>query len=263
MTARILLVDDDPVVHDLVERTLDRHDYELVKAFDGSEGLEKALANSPDLIISDVLMPEMDGWTFVKELRSRKELMLVPVIFLTALGSPKHRFLGYRLGADDYCPKPFDIKDLRARVEKVLSRGRHAKRHHEELLQQEEASSPNTYRSTEEIVSLAGSLEQMSVSTVLTILEMEKKSGVFVVKAEKEGRMLLSDGIVVDAFLEDQSLVGVEAVYDMVGWTVGGFTFYSKKIDVDNRIKMGTPFILMEAARRADDANSSDEGQSR
>jgi len=241
VAATILLVDDDPVIHELLERTLDSARFILHKAYDGKEGLEKALETSPDLIISDVLMPEMDGWAFVQELRSRKEMMLVPVIFLTALSSPKHRFMGFRLGADDYCPKPFDLADLRARIDKVLARAKHTKRQAATMVEQGETAS------------LTGTLEQMAPSAVLTILEMERKSGVLVLEGERTGQIYVSDGHVVDAALDDQSLVGTEAVYDMLQWTVGRFDFYSKEIDLDDQIKTDTPFLLMEAARRADE----------
>ena len=82
----------------------------------------RADAVRPDLIITDVMMPKLDGWALVRALRSRAELALVPVIFLTALGGEEDRIRGFRLGADDYLPKPFRFEELELRVANALKK---------------------------------------------------------------------------------------------------------------------------------------------
>src|SRR5690348_8379132 len=106
-TALILVVDDDRDIVRLVEASLHSQGYEVMTAADGAAALELAVARKPDLVISDVMMPGMDGWELVKQLRSRPHFGLIPVILLTALGGEVDRIRGFRLGADDYLPKPF------------------------------------------------------------------------------------------------------------------------------------------------------------
>src|SRR5215470_13288746 len=117
---RILVVDDDAWILRMVTTVLEKRGYEVEVARDGEEGLAQAQASPPDLIITDVMMPRLDGWALVKQLRARAELALVPVIFLTALGSDEDRIRGFRLGADDYLAKPFRFEELDLRVAKVL-----------------------------------------------------------------------------------------------------------------------------------------------
>src|SRR5207245_10460425 len=103
---RILIVDDDAWILKMVSTVLDKRGYAIDTAQDGAEALEKVQAHAPDLIVTDVMMPRMDGWALIRTLRSREQTAFVPVIFLTALGSDDDRIRGFRLGADDYLPKP-------------------------------------------------------------------------------------------------------------------------------------------------------------
>src|SRR6185436_12712772 len=121
-TPRILVVDDDAWILRMVTTVLEKRGYEIITAHDGEEGFKIALARVPDLVISDVMMPRMDGWTLVKALRSKPEFAFVPVIFLTALGTDEDRIKGFRLGADDYLPKPFRFEELDLRVANALRR---------------------------------------------------------------------------------------------------------------------------------------------
>src|SRR5687768_10149664 len=117
---RILVVDDDAWILRMVTTVLEKRGYDIQVAKDGEEGLERAQRDRPDLIITDVMMPKLDGWALVKKLRSTPELAFVPVIFLTALGSEEDRIRGFRLGADDYLAKPFRFEELDLRVAKAL-----------------------------------------------------------------------------------------------------------------------------------------------
>ena len=127
MTERILIVDDDPWILRMVSTLLEKKGFTIVTASDGEEGLIRADQCKPDLIISDVMMPKMDGWSMVKALRSRPELAITPVIFLTALGGEDDRIKGFRLGADDYLPKPFRFEELDLRVSNALKKAQQAK----------------------------------------------------------------------------------------------------------------------------------------
>ena len=106
----------------MVATVLEKRGYSVETAVDGEDALARALARTPDLLITDVMMPKMDGWSLVRNLRARPELAMLPVIFLTALSSEDDRIRGFRLGADDYVTKPFNPRALVARVKAILRR---------------------------------------------------------------------------------------------------------------------------------------------
>src|SRR5207248_8579881 len=96
--------------------------YQVVSAFDGKEGLEQALKESPDLVVLDVMMPKMSGLDVCKQLKARRPS--IPIIMLTARGQEVDKVIGLELGADDYVTKPFSIRELLARVKAVLRRAK-------------------------------------------------------------------------------------------------------------------------------------------
>ena len=115
----ILLIDDDQMITGPVQRALEQHGYDVLVANNGRFGLEIALAKRPDIVILDVMMPEMDGWAVCRELRNQSG---VPILMLTALGEEVDRILGLELGADDYLTKPFSTRELIARIKAMLRR---------------------------------------------------------------------------------------------------------------------------------------------
>lgn len=121
MGARVLVVDDDPWILRMVSATLEKKSYVVDTAREGRQALERARAVRPDVIISDVMMPVMDGWTFVQQLRTIPALATVPVIFLTALGKDEARLRELGLSPDDYLAKPFRFSDLEKRVASALA----------------------------------------------------------------------------------------------------------------------------------------------
>ncbi|HEX7469378.1 MAG TPA: response regulator transcription factor [Verrucomicrobiae bacterium] len=121
---RILVVDDEPEAVELVEFNLKQAGYAVSTAADGAEALKKARAQTPDLIVLDVMLPEMDGFEICKTLRLDAATAKVPIIMLTAKAAEIDRVLGLELGADDYLTKPFSPRELVLRVKKVLQRGR-------------------------------------------------------------------------------------------------------------------------------------------
>jgi two-component system response regulator VicR len=119
MPARILVVDDEPPIVDLLSYNLRRAHYEVVIAQDGEEALVKARQEAPDLIILDLMLPRVDGLEVCRALRRECD---VPIIMLTARDSEVDRVVGLELGADDYVVKPFSVRELMARVKNVLRR---------------------------------------------------------------------------------------------------------------------------------------------
>lgn len=117
----ILVVEDDATLRELLSYRLEAH-CEVVTAVDGVDALEKIQERRPDLIVSDVMMPRMDGFTLLKELQEEKETRAIPFIFLTARTDEDARLTGMRLGVDDFITKPFDMKQLLSRTKRLLER---------------------------------------------------------------------------------------------------------------------------------------------
>ena len=120
---RILVVDDEPEAVELVEFNLKQAGYAVTTAADGAEALKKARSQTPDLVVLDVMLPEMDGFEICKTLRLDPATARVPIIMLTAKAAEIDRVLGLELGADDYLTKPFSPRELLLRIKKILSRG--------------------------------------------------------------------------------------------------------------------------------------------
>jgi DNA-binding response OmpR family regulator len=117
--ALVLVIDDDPQVRTLVSRLLRHEGYGVIDAADAASALQQVDERQPDLVLLDVVMPQVDGIDLLAEIRTRSA---VPVIMLTALGDEADRILGLRSGADDYMVKPFSPGELTARIESVLRR---------------------------------------------------------------------------------------------------------------------------------------------
>ena len=128
MANTILVVDDEKNIVQLARLYLGNEGFHVEEAYDGKQALEKARTVNPDLVILDIMMPEMDGLTVCKELRKTSN---VPVIILTARGDDVDKIVGLEIGADDYVTKPFNPRELVARVKAVLRRtpGQHVARH--------------------------------------------------------------------------------------------------------------------------------------
>jgi DNA-binding response OmpR family regulator len=119
MPARILIVDDEPSIVDMLAYNLKRANYEVITAADGQQALDKARVHEPDLIILDLMLPAVDGLEVCRALRRERD---VPIIMLTARDSEIDRVVGLELGADDYVVKPFSVRELMARIKNVLRR---------------------------------------------------------------------------------------------------------------------------------------------
>src|SRR5437879_1078504 len=117
--ARILVVDDDAATRELVRNMLERAGHEVREAPDGQAGLRELYATTPDLVILDIDMPELDGWTMLKRIRDLSDL---PVLMLTAHGNELERVRALQGGADDFVSKPFGHQELAARVQALLRR---------------------------------------------------------------------------------------------------------------------------------------------
>ena len=117
---RILIVEDEPAMVAGLRDNFEYENYDVISAEDGVAGLERALKDSPDLVVLDVMMPKMSGLDVCKQLRAKRPEL--PIIMLTARGQEVDKVVGLELGADDYVTKPFSVRELMARVKAVLRR---------------------------------------------------------------------------------------------------------------------------------------------
>lgn len=117
---KILLVDDEPLNVNFLEQELQDLGYETISASGGLEALAKAASEAPDLILLDLMMPDLDGWTVCRLLKEREETQLIPVVMMTALGAREDRIRGIEAGADDFLTKPVYPQELLARIKTTL-----------------------------------------------------------------------------------------------------------------------------------------------
>lgn len=119
---RILIIDDEMNIVELLKYNLEANGYKVIYALTGKEGLTYSLQNKPDLILLDIMLPEVDGFDICKEIKRNKDTENIPIIMLTAKSEEFDKILGLELGADDYITKPFSVRELLARIKVVLRR---------------------------------------------------------------------------------------------------------------------------------------------
>lgn len=141
---KILVVDDDRTLQTILTRFLAKNGYMVKVASSGLEGLTLFSEDPPDLVVSDVMMPKMNGLEFCKRLRSSRSGQLVPFIFLSAKGEVEDRIQGHSMGADDYLTKPFEPRELMAKIEVQLERSRRIHSEMVRLMQQARLNTSNS-----------------------------------------------------------------------------------------------------------------------
>lgn len=122
MNQRILVIEDETNIQELLKYNLEKNGYKVTVADNGADGLEEAFGNVPDLILLDLMLPGIDGLEVCKRLRAEKKTKKVPIFMLTAKSEELDKVLGLEIGADDYITKPFSIKELTARIRAAMRR---------------------------------------------------------------------------------------------------------------------------------------------
>jgi DNA-binding response OmpR family regulator len=255
MAERILIVDDDPWILRMVSTLLEKRGYAIFTAADGEEALGRAEEVRPDLVVTDVMMPKMDGWELVRELRARPHLALVPVLFLTALNGEEDRLRGFRLGADDFLPKPFRFEELDLRVQNALKKKVAAQAKAAEVAHAPQASASAPARNA----GIQGTLEQLGLSSLLVMVEMERKSGILRLdRPGATGRLFVREGRVIAARLDGDRVPegarkGAACVYHLLTWADGRFDFSAVEVEMEDEVQSSTTHLLMEGARLIDE----------
>ncbi len=234
----------------MVATVLKNKGFAVDTAVDGREAFELAIRYRPDLLITDILMPNMDGFRLVSQLRSRPELSLLPILLLSALNDHEDRIRGFRLGVDDHLAKPFRFEELELRVAKTL-------RHRENHLN---LANNQFCQSLPAATGLTGDLSQIGLSSLLTLLDIDRQSGVLSLNnshSNESIQIYLNQGRIVRATLDGNSKVtNAECIYYAMRWLAGPFNFCKKKITFVDEIGQTTPHLLIEAARLIDESTS-------
>lgn len=238
MKQKILVVDDDPTIMTFLSPLLSKKNYDGFWATDGLDALQKIKVKIPDLIISDIMMPRMDGYELYRRLRENAKTADIPFIFLSANTDPTDQLKGLRMGADEYLTKPFDATSLFITINSVLANANRAK-------------------SSQERIDFSGNLAEIEFENIVQIIEMNQKTGELVFTTyenESFGSVFFKDGGMVHAVTGP--LNGEEAFFDLASNKEGYVKFFSKKIDVPEMISSPTMSMLLEAARLQDEAKT-------
>lgn len=206
MTKKVLVVDDEPKLREILARVLTEHGFEVLTAVNGRDALDKIPEFFPHLVIADIAMPEMDGFELCKRIREDTRFGALRFIFLTAKDAREDEIEGLMLGADDYITKPFDVDKLLARVDTRLR------------------WLDTAQEIGETSCKIEGGLGARNLLDILQILEMGLKTGELLVSYnDNEAKLVISQGTIINAECGDKK--GKYAVYTALTWNEGRFCF--------------------------------------
>jgi uncharacterized protein (TIGR02266 family) len=231
----IVVADDDEGVRGPVAQVLRLRGDRVREAPDGLAALAACLQQAPDLVLSDVQMPRMDGWHLVRMLRARPSLARVPIVLLTTLTDDEARLQGYRLGVDDFIGKPVRDDELQLRVDRVVARTQQTSVH--------------------ERRSLRGDLEHVTLASVLSFLAHEQKTGVLLMIADTSARIFLRGGQPLRVEIDERPVAGTDdpALQALLGWSRGQFEFAAQDVACADELGTTVMALLLEHARRSDE----------
>lgn len=122
--SKILVIDDDTAINELIKVNLELEGYSVIQAYDGTEGFALCKQELPSLVVLDVMMPDVDGFTVAQRIRKNEKTQDIPILMLTALSQLDNKVTGFNIGVDDYLVKPFEMEELKVRVRALFKRTR-------------------------------------------------------------------------------------------------------------------------------------------
>jgi DNA-binding response OmpR family regulator len=233
----VLVVDDSLLVQRMIRECFEPAGYDVRLATNGLEALTEMRAMRPDVIISDIIMPVMDGWEFCEKVRKNPETADIPFLFLTAVQEIPERIRGLRMGADDYITKPFAREELLARVERILARM--------ERLQKLDLQSGTA---------LSGHTIHLAITDLLQILSLNGKTGALTLTdaGGAAARIFFREGRIVHAVLG--SVMGQKALFRLLDWQEAHFELDPvREPSATETIQESTSNLLMEALTHNDE----------
>ncbi|MFC1853092.1 response regulator [candidate division CSSED10-310 bacterium] len=236
--SKILLVDDEAAIIRMLKFALMKEGYSIVTASNGREGVEVALNEKPNLIISDIMMPEMDGMDMCEKIREIQGLQDIPFIFLTAKGDMSTRIKGLQLGADDFIVKPIDFKLLIKKVQQILRY---------DVSSDISVSDPDIFKKVEtpEIL-ISGNFARKKPTEILQTIEGDHLTGILVVEENgvKVGEISFYKGKFITAEYKGQ--VAEEAFFSLLSPSDNDFKFITKPISHENKPRLAISTLIME-----------------
>ncbi|MFQ5990005.1 MAG: response regulator [Candidatus Methylomirabilales bacterium] len=231
MAETILVVDDDPAVRELLGEGLAQRGYRVLTAPDGAEGLRLARMEQPTLVIADVLMPGLNGWELCRQVREDPTLTGIPFLFLSSVSDPSDRAHGLALGADDYVPKPVNLRELEIRIMRALRRGTPG------------IDAP-----------LSGELSRLPPPDLLQLLTTHKQTGVLrLLTPAGQAQVTIREGKILAATFGD--VRGREALFQLIAQEAGRFRFEAVQVYSQDEIQMDVQEIILEAIHHRDESD--------
>ncbi|MET0405382.1 MAG: DUF4388 domain-containing protein, partial [Cystobacter sp.] len=218
-----------------MEVSLKKAGFSVTTAVHGKDALEKVQISTPDLVLSDTKMPEMDGLELCRTLKSDERYKHIPFVFLTNQKAVEAKVKGLEMGADDYLTKPIYIKEIVTRVTMILQKA------DKERIERRETTKGG----------FAGNLVDMGVVDLVQTFEIGRKTGTIVIKGDRVATIYFKEGRVIDA--EMGRLKGENAFYRLLNATEGEFEVQFSALDRSERIEVSTQGLLMEGMRRLDE----------
>jgi DNA-binding response OmpR family regulator len=266
---RVLVVDDDPWSQQVVSSQLIESDFRVDCASDGWEALILAGRARPDLVLIEVHLPTTDAWTVAEQLRSKRAMADIPIVFMADESPGLRPGRSFRPTTDQLVIKPFSLSQLHDAVRKALGRAARGPGHTgstKTIVEVPSAAhpfapiakgpSPSESWEMEGLQpALRGSIASFGLSSLLMVIELERMSGMVTLQGPiGTGRLAIREGHVIRARVDSrESTRGAHAVYDMLQWAKGTFEFESGNVAGEDEIERSTSFLLMEGARMADE----------
>jgi two-component system OmpR family response regulator len=239
--AKILVVEDDAALLELLESVLVELGHEVWVASDGDVGLDLAVETMPDLVVTDLVMPGLDGYELLSRLRQFSQTASIPVLVLSEHQGKDSRLMAFRIGCDDFLPKPFELEEFRFRVAHQLRATR---------------SSFSPLAAVR--VSMRGRLDDLALPSVLTMLEMERQSGVLELRSDDlHARLFLDGGRVVHAEEpDDPSADAFDVVCRALRLKQGKFAVRVDDVQVPDNLHLPMTQLLLDAFQRIDEEDA-------
>ncbi|MBK8937681.1 MAG: response regulator [Polyangiaceae bacterium] len=242
---RVLVIDDDEWVCRLLAVAMKEAGFEITISENAADGFYRAVQEQPDCIVCDVDLPDHNGYWVAKKIRSHpSRISMAPFVFLSGLDDREHRLEGFQVGGDAYLTKPFRIDEVVAQVDALIQMAARLRKARQTL-----TSMPPTS------AAMLGDLAQMSVGTLLTLLDLERRSGVLELKCGDEKALIrIASGSVVSTTLSGVDVPALDALRRAMSWTSGKFSFSPSEQAAPGG-DGGSPInaLLMEAARLEDE----------
>ncbi|MCZ6778812.1 MAG: response regulator [Acidobacteria bacterium] len=234
----VLAVDDSPLILEMVKDYLGGGRFMVITARNGKEGLDILNQIKPEMIISDIVMPEMDGWAFCEAIRKNPDTTDIPFLFLTGEKDVPTRIRGLKIGADDYLTKPFSREELLERASKIADKVKSVRK---------------DFRRRQ--AALSGHTSQLAMADLLQLLSLNGKTGVLCIDNGRTGKIYFRSGKIINATLE--SVSGLKALYRLLAWDEANFELeplLEDEEEVEEKIHDATQSILMEGFTQIDEA---------